>query len=122
MEYDKAAKHLTEEIIHEFRLPTHQCYAFIHMRICMAIGIGFDIGRSATHHGNCKSVASVGRHGHIVKIYPTMTAAARDVDGDTSHIHQAIIGKRKTCKGYSWKYVDVKGLGTFFHKKPPVNS
>lgn len=122
MEYDKAAKHLTEEIIHEFHLPTHLCYNFIQQRICMAIGIGFDIGRGASYHGNCKGVASIDQFGHIIKIYPTVTAAARAVGGDTSHISQVIRGKRKTCKGYSWKYTDIKGAGTFFHKKPPVNS
>jgi hypothetical protein len=120
MEYDKAAKHLTEEIIHEFHLPTHLCYNFIQQRICMAIGIGFDIGRGPVHHNLGKCVVSIDRWGNHVKQYTALSIAARDVKGDPAGIRYAI-KKKRMYKRFQWEFVDVAGL-TSHKRKPPVNS
>ena len=41
----------------------------------------------------------------VIHIYDSICEAERD-NGNTKHINQVCKGKRKTCKGYGWKYVD----------------
>jgi hypothetical protein len=119
MEYDKAAKHLTGEIIQEFHLPTHLCYSFIHQRICMAIGVGFDIGRGPEHRHHGKPVESVDRNGNVTKTYSAMILAARDVKGHPDCISYAIKTER-FYKGHKWRFIDVKGM-SIYKRKSPIN-
>ena len=41
---------------------------------------------------------------NIIKIYNSIAEAERD-NGNTRHIAQVCKGKRKTCKGFKWKYI-----------------
>jgi group I intron endonuclease len=42
--------------------------------------------------------------GEIIKIYPSAAEAERD-NGNTKHINEVCKGKRKSCKGFGWRYV-----------------
>lgn len=52
-----------------------------------------------------KKVAKIDKNtGEILEIYNSV-AEAEAANGNTHHIAEACIGKRKTCKGFMWKYV-----------------
>lgn len=54
---------------------------------------------------NWKAVAKIDPiTDEILKIYPSIREAEKD-NGDTRHIAEVCKGKRKTCKGYKWKYI-----------------
>lgn len=54
---------------------------------------------------NGKPVAQIDiKTNEILKIYPSARAAERE-HGNTCHIADVCNGKRKTCKGYKWKYI-----------------
>lgn len=44
--------------------------------------------------------------GKILKIYPSCSAAARAVDGDSSYISKVCRGIQKTSKGFGWKFLE----------------
>lgn len=53
-----------------------------------------------------KPVAKLDKHTlEIIEIYPSIREAERQ-NGNTQHISQVCQGKRKTCKGYKWKYIE----------------
>lgn len=53
-----------------------------------------------------KAVAKINKDtNEIIEIYKSVSDAER-ANGNTRHIAQVCIGKRKLCKGYKWKYVD----------------
>lgn len=41
----------------------------------------------------------------VIELYPSVHAAMRD-NGNPSHIFEVCEGKRKTCCGYKWVYVN----------------
>lgn len=41
----------------------------------------------------------------ILHIYNSVSEANRDIGG-SKHVTDVCMGKRKTCKGYGWKYID----------------
>ena len=52
-----------------------------------------------------KPVAKIDlKTGEILEIYPS-TAEAERMNGNSKHIASVCVGKRKSCKGYGWKYV-----------------
>lgn len=54
---------------------------------------------------NWKAVAQIDPiTGEILRVYPSIREAERD-NGNTRHIAEVCKGKRKTCKGYKWKYI-----------------
>lgn len=105
MDPNKAARKLTEEIIDELLLPRTTSYAPINIRIHMAIGVGFDLGRNMT--SGSKPVAKLDENGRLIEVYPSMTAAARDTGISTSAISRYCLGVRTSpYKGFRWKYTD----------------
>ena len=40
----------------------------------------------------------------VIEVYPSIQEAER-ANGNTRHIAEVCKGKRKTCKGYKWKYI-----------------
>ena len=56
---------------------------------------------------------SISKSGCIVKKYPSVTEAAKDVGGQESHISECInnVTHRNTHKGYIWRY-DYGAVGT----------
>jgi hypothetical protein len=42
--------------------------------------------------------------GEIIKVYPSAIEAEKE-HGNTKHINDVCKGKRKSCKGYGWKYI-----------------
>ena len=46
------------------------------------------------------------KDGNIIAEYPTMTAAAKAIDGNQTCISRCCANKRKTYRGYQWAYVD----------------
>lgn len=41
----------------------------------------------------------------IIKIYSSISEAEKE-NGNTKHISDVYTGKRKTCKGYIWQYIN----------------
>lgn len=62
---------------------------------------GTGIGRSAEKNSD-EVVATVIKTGEI-EHYKSMNDAARQLDGDSGHISDAVNGKRKTAYGRTWK-------------------
>lgn len=55
---------------------------------------------------SCKSVAKLDvKTGEILEIYPSIYQAEQ-ANGNTKHISQVCRGKRKTCQGFGWKFLD----------------
>jgi hypothetical protein len=68
--------------------------------------------RDATNKGkfgllnwNSKKVAMYNLNGDLIKIYPAVMEAARDLKINDSSIRGVIYGKQKTCKGHTFKYI-----------------
>lgn len=54
-------------------------------------------------HARGKSV--VASSGDVdIKEYPSIKDAAADLNIDPSNIRKVLIGERKSCKGYTWRY------------------
>lgn len=65
-------------------------------------GKHFTAGKSPS----ARSVAKLDQEGNILKIYDCIVSAANDVKCNRSFITMVCQGKRKTAKGYKWKYTD----------------
>lgn len=57
-----------------------------------------------THTG--VAVYQKDKDGNIIAEYPTMTAAAKAIDGNQTCISRCCANKRKTYRGYQWAYVN----------------
>lgn len=53
-----------------------------------------------------KPVIQYSLDGNIVAYHPSITLAAEDISGSTSAISQVCNGKRRSYKGFLWKYAD----------------
>lgn len=53
-----------------------------------------------------KKIAQMTARGRIIKIWPTLRAAALGVGCGVSTIDSALRGALKTCKSFRWKYVE----------------
>lgn len=51
-----------------------------------------------------KACAQFSLNGELLKVYPSLSEAAKQVGGCNSGISQACLGRIKTYKGYIWKY------------------
>ena len=100
----RAQRVLTKEIIDELNLPEDLFYKFIHLRIKMAMGIGFDMGRKS--HNKGKMVVQMFSNGKIRNIY----TSGKEAGGITGIKRQAISaccrGRQITAGGYRWKFMD----------------
>lgn len=55
--------------------------------------------------GKAKSIAQYTIDGELIKIYETMSQAARENGCGRQHIGECCNGKLRTYKGYVWKYI-----------------
>jgi len=102
---EKTAKILTEEIIRHYRLPYQVCYGFIHARLLWAFAVGFDLGR--VQNTKRKPVVKFDPSGKTVKVYGSISEAARAENCHKSAISQACTGATKSkIKGHYWRYLD----------------
>lgn len=62
-------------------------------------------GKFGSLNWNSKKVAMYNLTGDLIKIYPAVMEAARDLKINESSIRGVIYGKSKTCKGHTFKYV-----------------
>lgn len=53
-----------------------------------------------------KQVVQMDREGNEIKIYPSLTEAAKEFNTTISNIWLVIKGKNPTAKGFKWKYVN----------------
>lgn len=54
----------------------------------------------------CKPVAKLDiKTGEVLEIYPSIYQAEQ-ANGNTKHISQVCRGKRKTCQGFGWKFIE----------------
>ena len=49
------------------------------------------------------------KNGNLVAVYESACEAARQINGSQPHISDCCNGKRKTHKGYGWKWVNAQG-------------
>ncbi len=54
---------------------------------------------------NRKKVAQLDMEGNLIKVWESVTHAAKALGGSTSNIGNACKGKFKHSKNYKWKYV-----------------
>lgn len=108
MNYEKAIKALTDEIVNEFRLPKTLCYMFIRERIQRAFAVGFDVGRMQRTHSRRRSVLQYTKTGRLVAKYDTTKDAARAIDVDSSNITKVCKGKLHSIGGFVFKYQNKK--------------
>ena len=68
-----------------------------------------------TNYGTCiermrnskmKKVAQYDKNGNLIKIWESPTTAYRQANLSYASISSVCLGKRKTYKGYVWKYID----------------
>ena len=59
------------------------------------------------HEHAYKKVAMINpKTNQIIQIFPSMAEAVKEIgEANSSHIAAVCQGKRKTCRGFSWKYV-----------------
>lgn len=62
-------------------------------------------GKFGSLNWNSKKVAMYNLNGDLIKIYPAVMEAARDLKINDASIRGVIYGKQKTCKGHTFKYV-----------------
>lgn len=55
---------------------------------------------------NSKIVAQYSTTGELVNVWPSTNEAARQLDLGAGNICKVVKGKRKTCGGFVWKYVE----------------
>lgn len=53
-----------------------------------------------------KKVAQFTLDGEYIQTFSSITAAANAVNSNTSNISGVCCGRRKSCKGYIWKYIE----------------
>lgn len=52
----------------------------------------------------CIPVAQIGQDGSVIKVFESMTQAAESVGAFKSNIYAVCAGRKRTCKGFGWKY------------------
>lgn len=52
----------------------------------------------------CIPVEQIGEDGSVVKVHKSMTQAAESVGAFKSNIYAVCKGKKRTCKGFGWRY------------------
>lgn len=55
--------------------------------------------------GKAKQIGQYSLTGELIKVYNSMTSAAKENDCGRTHIGECCNGKLKTYKGYVWKYI-----------------
>ena len=102
----QVVKKVTEEIIQYFRLPKTLCYNFIYKRLNWVYAAGYELGMHV--HQGAKPVAKLDKQGKLLKVYPSMSAAARDKENNVSvsMISKVCLELRKTADGHKWRFVD----------------
>lgn len=53
-----------------------------------------------------KRVAQYTLKGEYIQTFPSISAAAKEINSNTSNISGVCTGRRKSCKGYIWKYIE----------------
>ena len=64
------------------------------------------LGKTSGKSPRAKSIYKCDLQGNILKMYVCITDAAKELNIAPSHISSCARGYRKTCAGYTWKYVN----------------
>lgn len=62
--------------------------------------------KQSNYTGSPKRLAQYSKDGILIKIYPSVRAAADEINYSRGTLAMAAEGKRKTAKGHIWKYID----------------
>lgn len=66
---------------------------------------GANKGKTGILNWRSKPVNMINQNNEIVKTFPAVMEAARQLNIDNASIRSVIYGKSKTCCGYKWEYV-----------------
>lgn len=62
--------------------------------------------REKLRHYGCLPVAQLDKDGNVLKIHESMTQAAESVGAFKSNIYAVCKGKKRTCRGFGWRYAE----------------
>jgi len=93
---------LTDEIIHELRLPINLCYNFIRDRIRWAYVAGHDQGRIDSRNG--KEVCQLTLEGELIRIWQTAVIASKALNINHSSIYRSCRRDQMKAGGYLWDF------------------
>lgn len=60
--------------------------------------------REKLRHFGCVQVVQLDKEGNVVKVHESMTKAAEAVGAYKTNIYAVCTGRKKSCKGYVWRY------------------
>lgn len=77
---------------------------FIHQRLIWVFVAGWEEG--IQHHSKRKPVIQMDQYGNIIKIHRSIKDAKNAVGSHRSSIENVCRGKKNSCKGFHWRYVE----------------
>ena len=101
---DVAGKILLE--LFELKIATEENENILYKYLMQAYGAGYDEGRLQYHKR--KLVAQYSTNGKLIKIWNSISAAARKYNLTKSAISKAAHGINTTAAGFQWKFVNLK--------------
>ncbi|WP_304610373.1 NUMOD4 domain-containing protein [Muribaculum intestinale] len=69
----------------------------------------YRIGKAHINHPKMsKRVAQQNPEGELIRVFPSIREACRKLGINNGNLTEALKGKRRTCGGYVWKYINYK--------------
>lgn len=100
----KVSEKIANEIVKHFQLPHTVCFSFIKKMVSWAYVAGWEEGTQ--HTSKRRPVVQMDQHGNVIKIYRSIKDASRTVGTHRSSIENVCKGKKNSCKGFHWRYVE----------------
>lgn len=107
MERDEAIRRIKKEMDGRDlfqRILSQKGHEIVEFYLGLLYGLGYDEGKRQCSHG--RRVAKYDMNGNFIKIYGSVTLAAKSVKRDKGAVQKAASGKTSHCAGYKWKYVN----------------
>jgi len=105
MEKDVVSQKILAELL-ELGHCVEQDEDWIWIALQRAYAAGYDEGRRQPKKR--KPVGQYTLDGNLVKIFPGVQFAARAINKTPQAIHSVLSGRRGTCGGYKWRYVQTR--------------
>lgn len=100
----KIVEKITNEIIQHFRLPHKLCFPFIKKAVTWAFVTGWEEGLQ--HNSKRRPVIQINKYGNIIRTHRSIKDASRTVETHRSSIENVCRGKKHSCKGFHWRYIE----------------
>jgi len=99
----KVVEKATNEIIKHLNL-THFAKPFIKKIVTWVYVAGWEEGLQ--HCAGRRPVVQMDEYGNIIKVFRSIKDAGRAVGTDRTNIKNVCKGKKHSCKGFHWRYVE----------------